>query len=222
MKSLALGIVLILLIGLGGFFYRNVVEHGVGDKNEPIACTADAKLCPDGSAVGREGPRCEFPACPFPNVELEDARFSFLAPPGYVRAPGSPDTDDSVLLELVKPALSEANPHSITVRHLLPVEGKKVEELMLEHTRYQPADMQAQNFEKFDTLLINGKEIRTTVVERFEGIVHSVYFLTREQDMLMFEVIEQDVTEWTNPDLVISELPEHKALLELLGSLQMF
>ncbi len=31
---------------------------------EPVACTADAMLCPDGSAVGREGPDCEFAACP--------------------------------------------------------------------------------------------------------------------------------------------------------------
>jgi hypothetical protein len=30
----------------------------------PVACTMDAKMCPDGSAVGREGPNCEFAACP--------------------------------------------------------------------------------------------------------------------------------------------------------------
>jgi hypothetical protein len=28
------------------------------------ACTLDAKLCPDGSYVGRTGPNCEFAACP--------------------------------------------------------------------------------------------------------------------------------------------------------------
>lgn len=28
------------------------------------ACTQDAKQCPDGSYVGRVGPRCEFAACP--------------------------------------------------------------------------------------------------------------------------------------------------------------
>lgn len=28
------------------------------------ACTAEAKLCPDGSAVGRTGPNCEFAECP--------------------------------------------------------------------------------------------------------------------------------------------------------------
>lgn len=28
------------------------------------ACTQEAKLCPDGSAVGRTGPNCEFAPCP--------------------------------------------------------------------------------------------------------------------------------------------------------------
>jgi len=32
--------------------------------DEIIACTAEAKICPDGSAVGRVGPNCEFAACP--------------------------------------------------------------------------------------------------------------------------------------------------------------
>lgn len=31
---------------------------------EPTACTLDAKMCPDGSYVGRIGPNCEFAACP--------------------------------------------------------------------------------------------------------------------------------------------------------------
>jgi len=30
----------------------------------PQACTAEAKLCPDGTAVGRTGPNCEFESCP--------------------------------------------------------------------------------------------------------------------------------------------------------------
>ncbi len=28
------------------------------------ACTMEARLCPDGSAVGRTGPNCEFALCP--------------------------------------------------------------------------------------------------------------------------------------------------------------
>ena len=31
---------------------------------QPQACTEEAKLCPDGSAVGRTGPNCEFAPCP--------------------------------------------------------------------------------------------------------------------------------------------------------------
>ena len=31
---------------------------------EPVSCTMEAKLCPDGSSVGRSGPNCEFTACP--------------------------------------------------------------------------------------------------------------------------------------------------------------
>jgi len=30
----------------------------------PVACTMDAKICPDGSAVGRIGPNCKFAPCP--------------------------------------------------------------------------------------------------------------------------------------------------------------
>jgi len=30
----------------------------------PVACTMEAKLCPDGSAVGRSGSHCEFAPCP--------------------------------------------------------------------------------------------------------------------------------------------------------------
>lgn len=32
-------------------------------KPQPQACTEEAKICPDGSAVGRIGPNCEFAPC---------------------------------------------------------------------------------------------------------------------------------------------------------------
>ena len=32
--------------------------------DEPVACTMDAKQCPDGSYVGRVAPSCEFATCP--------------------------------------------------------------------------------------------------------------------------------------------------------------
>lgn len=46
---------------------------------QPVACTMDAKICPDGSAVGRIGPNCEFAACPEVTACPEDAK---LCPDG--------------------------------------------------------------------------------------------------------------------------------------------
>ena len=34
------------------------------ESTESYECQADAMICPDGSAVGRQGPKCEFAACP--------------------------------------------------------------------------------------------------------------------------------------------------------------
>jgi hypothetical protein len=42
---------------------------------EPKGCTAEAKICPDGSAVGRTGPNCEFAPCPGePKACTEEAK----------------------------------------------------------------------------------------------------------------------------------------------------
>ncbi len=41
------------------------------------ACTAEAKICPDGSAVGRSGPNCEFTPCPTLAVPQKGGENSF-------------------------------------------------------------------------------------------------------------------------------------------------
>lgn len=53
-------VVIVLLIVAGVSLY---ILHAQED-TLPRACTAEAKLCPDGSAVGRTGPNCEFAPCP--------------------------------------------------------------------------------------------------------------------------------------------------------------
>lgn len=45
-------------------WYEVNKNTGEVKKKNQIACTADAKICPDGSSVGRTGPKCEFAACP--------------------------------------------------------------------------------------------------------------------------------------------------------------
>lgn len=41
-----------------------VVVSSRPDDGGMRACTEEAKICPDGSAVGRTGPNCEFAKCP--------------------------------------------------------------------------------------------------------------------------------------------------------------
>ena len=54
--------VIVILIIAGGGFYLVSRDRTVSEG--PYACTMDAKMCPDGSYVGRTGPKCEFEKCP--------------------------------------------------------------------------------------------------------------------------------------------------------------
>ncbi|MCR4274786.1 MAG: hypothetical protein NUW02_01925 [Candidatus Campbellbacteria bacterium] len=56
-------IVLLAVAGIGLAAYTKI-QPPIDDGG--IACTADAKICPDGSGVGRVGPNCEFAPCPEP------------------------------------------------------------------------------------------------------------------------------------------------------------
>jgi hypothetical protein len=55
-----------VIVALVGFAVsrKTTLEDTPIIPNEPVVCTMDAKICPDGSAVGRTGPSCEFAPCP--------------------------------------------------------------------------------------------------------------------------------------------------------------
>ncbi|MFA6520367.1 MAG: hypothetical protein WCT44_02035 [Candidatus Paceibacterota bacterium] len=57
-------LILVILAVLAGlfFFFKDKQTADITD-DEPYACTMDALICPDGSGVGRSGPKCEFQAC---------------------------------------------------------------------------------------------------------------------------------------------------------------
>lgn len=54
--------VAIAILGLVWFFMPTSQPSDTDP--DAVACTMEAKICPDGSAVGRSGPKCEFAACP--------------------------------------------------------------------------------------------------------------------------------------------------------------
>ncbi|MBW2965051.1 DUF333 domain-containing protein [Candidatus Woesearchaeota archaeon] len=45
-------------------YFRGECGSGEDNPGKQVACTEEAKMCPDGSAVGRTGPDCEFAPCP--------------------------------------------------------------------------------------------------------------------------------------------------------------
>lgn len=219
-KQLIAGIVLIIVVGVGAFIYRNMMERPAAG-GEQVACTMEARLCPDGSAVGRQGPNCEFTACPAPNVEITDARIAFVLPAGYTQLMQG-TTAQETLRTFTKPSQSASVQHSIIVKHYPIPAGKTADEVILANTRYQPADMNAENFDRFTTKTIGNHTFRSTVIERFEALVQSSYFLVNGTEVLRFDVVEHDVTDWMEPGLAVENLPEHKALLQLLGTLEAY
>ena len=84
----------IVLIGLTGYFLNEVDKAGqfenvVFRKNKPIACTGEAKICPDGSEVGRTQPNCDFAPCPEFTGIADKIIISSLKPNDLITSPVS-------------------------------------------------------------------------------------------------------------------------------------
>ena len=62
--SKALAIILFITLPFLGFYLGLTYQQSSSVPNGPIACTQEAKMCPDGTSVGRVGPNCEFAPCP--------------------------------------------------------------------------------------------------------------------------------------------------------------
>jgi len=73
----------ILIAGSAYWYYVDDIKPYL-NKEKERACTMEAKLCPDGSAVGRSGPNCEFAKCPVSRqlnkTELKYSILSFFNP----------------------------------------------------------------------------------------------------------------------------------------------
>jgi hypothetical protein len=213
MKSLFFGVVLILLLGVAGFFYRNVMESA--GTPEPVACTMDAKVCPDGSSVGRVGPSCAFALCP--SEASLSVGVTFVLPEGYVRnnaVVSSPE--DKTLVAAYEKENTNGSPHSIVVRQLgYSEDGFEAD--IINATFFETSGEEATSIDQFKKQDIGGRTFYSITVERFEAIVHTLYYLPRpNKDLLVFEVLERDVMDWMEPTLDVETLPEHEALRTLL------
>ncbi len=109
-----------------------------------VACTTEAKICPDGSSVGRVGPKCEFEECAdnvLDNALPYKAKFEVITE-GLVRDFGLPMyllQDPNLYLEASDPSVVNVNvagaswgdffgslPFSVTDECLITGDGEKL------------------------------------------------------------------------------------------------
>ena len=213
MKSLLLGIVLIIIVGFGGLVYRNAVEH----PNRPIACPMDALMCPDGTAVARTGLSCNFSPCLPPNVSLTDISIAFAVPEGFV-ATALPDTASVAAYEK-PPVNASTSPSSIIIRRFAIATTSTalatIQQTAIGGTSGAPVSATA-----FSSLQIGQHRFTVVSIERFESVVDTAYYLARGTDVLRFDAIDRDVMNWTDSNLDVGTLPANASLRKLLTTLE--
>lgn len=85
-KNIFFSIVILSVVGLS--IATNFGAQPPIPQNSGRACTMEAKLCPDGSSVGRIGPNCEFAPCPVGAPEGHPGSGARKNVPGVPGSPG--------------------------------------------------------------------------------------------------------------------------------------
>lgn len=220
MKSLLLGIVVIILVGFGGLVYRNAVEH----PNRPIACPIDALLCPDGTSVARTGSSCTFPACPPPNVSLSEVGIAYAVPEGFS---STTLPDSASVASYWKAGPTESEPSNIIIRRFA-IEASSdstsspqatalatIQQTAIGGASGMPVPAMA-----YSSTVLGAYRFTVVAIERFEAVIDTAYYLARGTDVLRFDAIDRGVVDWTDPNLDISTLPANAALRKLLTTLK--
>lgn len=213
MKGLFLGILLIILLGFGGFAYRNVVERSI----RPIACPLDALACPDGTAVARTGLSCTFPACQPPNISLPNAAIAFAVPSGFA-ASALPDATSIAAYESSATAYSTQAASIVIRRYALSASSTAL--YTIQQTAIGGASGLPISATRFTSTMLGNHRFTVVSIERFEGVVNTAYYLARGADVLRFDAIDHGVMGWGDSRLDVSTLPAHAALAKLLYTLQ--
>ena len=212
MKTLLLGILVIVIIGTGGLVYRNAVEH----PSQPIACPTTTFECPDGTELSHSGLSCNFPACPPPNVTLTGANISFALPIGFIADVPSDPAD--VAVYQLPPTASSTLSDTITIRQYA-IASSSTALATIEATAIGLTSGVPVNPTAFSSKMFGIHRFTVVIVDRFEGTIDTAYYLSRGTEVLRFDAVDQEV-DWTNPNLDVSKLPAHRGLEQLLTTLQ--
>jgi hypothetical protein len=74
--------IILVICGIGALMITFILTQTPAVAPE-IGCTLEAKICPDGSAVGRTGPNCEFTPCSVESASSPDNLIVIDTPKPY-------------------------------------------------------------------------------------------------------------------------------------------
>lgn len=221
MKELLSLLVLVSVLGIGGFLYRNALEHpGENTDRSQIACTLEARMCPDGTAVGRTGRSCEFAACPFPNVELGNAGVAYVMPDGFISRSLTPADPQALIAAYVGSELAGAGSSEIRIYRYVTPEGQTANDVALS-TAIGEDGTRPDSMLSFSPVIVNGTKVETIDLGEGER-ARTAHYLLRETDVIRFDAIDIRTEAATSSFMVpAQQLPAHRALVDvLLSSLQ--
>jgi len=79
MKRIIIAFFILIALGIIGVTILGIYKFNSANNNVQVACTMEAKLCPDGTSVGRTGPDCSFTACPEPGAKMTETEAETIA-----------------------------------------------------------------------------------------------------------------------------------------------
>lgn len=220
MKELLGLIALVSVLGFGGLLYRNALEHPGGNTNRAYTeCTTEARLCPDGTSVGRTGLSCEFAACPYPNVELRAAGIVYAVPAGF--APAQYAGDPAGIASYEGSELAGAAGSEIRIYRYLVPEGGSANEVAI-GTAIAADGSRPSSMLEFSPVIVNGTKVETIALGDEKRAV-TAHYLLRDTDVIRFDAIDLRADAATSSPMVPDrDLPAHRALIDgLLSALEL-
>ncbi len=218
-KELWAGIVLIFLLGIGGFLYRTAIESSYQNVG---VCSFETKTCPDGSLVGRSGPSCLFTSCLPPNVELPSAGISFVLPVGYTSMAVGSSTPLSRIAAYTKKTLTNASTteSTLTMFRYSVQQGKTASEVIRAHASLTSPELSFSQLRNVTSVTLGTNTFSYIILGKSTNIVRSVYYVAHKQSVFLFFVTENGTFNWSDQSLKIDSLSGDKALRTLLATLQ--
>ena len=210
MKSLWWGIAIIILLGIGGFVYRNAAEHPA----QMVACPVLYFQCPDGTQVAHLPDSCDFPACAPPNVSFPGSNIAFAIPSGF----SATTTPDAASIAAYASTGSSTSATIVIRRFSFSTSSSAlatIQQTAISNTSGAPVPITS-----LSSTSLGGTNFTVVPIERFEGVVDTAYYLARGNDVLRFDAIDTNIANWTSTGLDITQLPAEAALHKLLITLQ--